>query len=436
MKSVVITPRWGCVAKASILSAALAVLAACSSYPGLTSRVAAAAAQGGKVTVTVWTSASGPYPQIQAKLARDLAAKYPEITVKLDYVDWTQIQAKLLVGVAGGSAPDMVLLPTRYAPAFIEQHLVVPVDHKALSLASDADIPKLFLPGVASALDFGSKFYFLPTELTWLGMYYNKDMLDAAGIGNIPDTWEEVGQIGSKFTRIGPKGVEQAGLTIGRWGPFTAFWFLSFIRSAGQDWIKDGQPNFSNPQCVAALQVYADLYNRYRAAVASFDGQENFEASKIAFMPGLSVALVDFRKRGKLPFELGVSEYPHLATGRPANIAYAWGYFVLASSKHQEEAWKVANEFTSPENAPYWFKTGSLFVPRGQEWVSDMPRTDSQLRTLMAGLSHATMELAHPKYDDIVREINRASDDMVLHGLGAASAMAELDSRLAKILRQ
>lgn len=389
-----------------------------------------------KVTITIWTSASGPYPQIQAKLARDFEAGHRDITIKLNYVDWTQIQTKLLTGLAAGVAPDLVLLPTRYAPAFIEQRLVVPIDYRALSLASEADIPKLFLPGVAGALDFAGKFYFLPTELTWLGMYYNQDLLDAAGIGEPPTTWEEIGQVGGKLTRIGPKGVEQAGLTIGRWGPFTAFWFLSFIRSAGQDWLRDGQPNFSHPRCVAALQVYADLYNRYRAAVASFDGQENFEAGKTAFIPGLSVALMDFRNRARLPFELGVSEYPHLASGRPANIAYAWGYFVLASSKNQAEAWKVANEFTSPQNAPYWFKTGSLFIPRGDDWVSQILRTDPQFRTLMSGLSNATMELAHPKYDDIVREINKASDDMVLRGLGVASALTELDSRLATILRR
>lgn len=396
----------------------------------------APASAASRVTVTVWTSATGPYPEIQAKLEKDFEAKHPSIDVKLEYIDWAQIQTKLLAGLAGGVTPDMVLLPTRYAPSFIEQGLLVPVDYKALGLSSQTDFAKLFLPGVAGALDFGGKFYFLPTELTWLGLYYNKSMLDTAGIAKVPNTWEEVGQLGGKLTRIGPGGVERAGLALCRWGPFTGFWFLSMMRSLGEDWLKDGKPNFSSPRSVAALQVFADLYNRYRAAIPEFESQENFEAGKIGFIAGLSMALAGLREAIHDSFELRVAEYPHLASGRPANIAYAWGYFVLANSKHQAEAWKVAYEFTSPENAPFWYKTGSLFVPRGDKWVAEMAQKDADMRTLLGGLSVATMELAHPRFDDIIREINVACNDIVLKGLGVASAMAELDARLTKILKR
>lgn len=374
------------------------------------------------------------YQKVQDTLLQDYQAANPDVKVTIQYLSWDEIQSKLLVSIAGGVVPDIVMLPTRYAPSFIENGVVSPVDYRAFGLTSAADIPKLFMPGMAGALMYKDRFYFVPTELTGLGLYYNRDMLETRGIGEIPSTWEELGTVAGKLTRMGAQGVEQAGLSFLNWGPFTGFWFLSFLRSAGTDWIEDGRPAFSSPKAVQALQVFADLYHKYKAANPNF-GIENFNAGKVGFIPGLTVALFDFRNTG-LPFDLGVAPYPHLASGRPASIAYAWGYYVTSGSKNQTAAWKLIDFMTSEKHAPTWLSEAKVFIPRGTTWFADLARQDRQLGTLLAGLQSASMELAHPMYDEIMNAINVACQNIIAKGLGVAVAANELDTAITQILKK
>lgn len=387
-----------------------------------------------RTQLTILSLGGAGYQKVQDSLLDAYKAANPDVKVTINYLGWTEIQSKVLASIAGGVIPDIVMLPTRYAPSFIEQGLLSPLDYRAFGLSSEADIPKIFTPGTAGALTYKGQFYFVPCELTCLALYYNQDLLEKSGITQVPSTWEEIGAISGKLTRLGPEGIQQAALSFIRSGPFTGFWFLSFIRSAGTDWIQDGRPAFSSPTAVKALQVFADLYHKYRAAHPAF-GAGNFNQGKLAFLPGLSVAIFDFR-RGPLPFGLGVAPYPHLASGRPANIAYAWGYYVMSLSKNQDAAWKLVNFLTSPENAPIWMSEAKLFVPRGTTWVAELVRSDPQLRTILAGFSSATMELAHPQYDDIIKAINDASQNMIEKGLGVSLVMSELDATITQILHR
>ncbi|MGE5483088.1 MAG: extracellular solute-binding protein, partial [Bacteroidota bacterium] len=52
------------------------------------------------------------YQKVQDTLLQDYQAANPDVKVTIQYLSWDEIQSKLLVSIAGGVVPDIVMLPT------------------------------------------------------------------------------------------------------------------------------------------------------------------------------------------------------------------------------------------------------------------------------------------------------------------------------------
>ena len=115
---------------------------------------AAAHAETVRMTVSYYSAATGPYFEKQAAEFHKLN---PGIDVKIDVVNWDNLLQQLRTDIAGGTAPDLSIIGTRWLLDFVKDDLAEPLDGYMDAAARARFIPPFLQPGT-----IGGKVYGLP----------------------------------------------------------------------------------------------------------------------------------------------------------------------------------------------------------------------------------------------------------------------------------
>ena len=146
---------------------------------------AAAPAPAGKVEVTM---IAAEYGGETAAWWADFVAKFnaanPEINLTVDVVSWNDIYTVVNTRVANGQAPD--LLNIDVFADFVADDLLLPAE----DWVSEETYAKFFPSFLAESVVDGVV-WAVPDLASARALYYNKDILDAAGVA-VPTTWEEL----------------------------------------------------------------------------------------------------------------------------------------------------------------------------------------------------------------------------------------------------
>ena len=136
-----------------------------------------------------------------------------------------------------------------------------------------------FVPGVVAASTYKDKLYGLQPVTNTIGLFYNKDILAAAGV-KPPTTWAEFRAAAKKLT----KG-KQYGVAFSAPANYEGTWqFLPFMWSNGGD-----EKNIATPETAAALQLWVDLLKDGSASKSVLnwtqaDVNDQFKAGNAAMM--------------------------------------------------------------------------------------------------------------------------------------------------------
>lgn len=199
------------------------------------------------------------------------------------------------------------------------------------------------------------KIWGLPFAVDTLALFYNKDMLDKAGVGTPPKTWDEFLNDVIAITKISADNkIIQAGAGIGGSANVTrAFDILSVLMMQGGATmaLEDGTPEFhAIPQNYSqeigpgeqALRFYTDFGNTTKKG---YTWNKTMPVSLDAFTRGIeafffgysyNIPLVEARAP-KLNYS--VVPIPQLNPEAPVNVANYWVETVSKKSAHQNEAW-------------------------------------------------------------------------------------------------
>ncbi len=119
------------------------------------------------------------------KLAADFSEQNPGIKVEVTLLPWADIDSEVTRMVKAGKAPDVALMGS-YSD-FAARGELYPAD-ELLSITAEAN----FLQPLADAGSVGSTLYGLPFVASSRLMFYNKGLLDKAGVKTPPKTWSEL----------------------------------------------------------------------------------------------------------------------------------------------------------------------------------------------------------------------------------------------------
>ncbi|HEY9738629.1 MAG TPA: ABC transporter substrate-binding protein [Trichocoleus sp.] len=271
----------------------------------LSSCQSSTSSQPDKVHLTLWQGIS---PPANREVFQELVAKFnqthPDIEVESLYVGQPDQQIpKILTAIVGGAAPDILWYVPQLTGQLVELEAIQPLDDwLAQSPLRDQIDPALF-----ETMRLEGKLWSIPFATNNAALFYRPSLFQAAGISQLPQTWEELRQVARQLTRDtnGDGRADQHAmvLSLGK-GEWAVFAWLPFVYSAG-GWIsRADQPDLVNEGAIAALQLGQDLVQDGSAVLSAPErGYEtdSFIAGKVAMqvtgpwnLPQMQSAGIDF----------------------------------------------------------------------------------------------------------------------------------------------
>src|SRR5690606_26066235 len=152
------------------------------------------AASAAPVKITFWHALGGEHGEIIADLVAEFNASQDEVLVDAQYQgNYGTLMQKLMAAVAAGDPPTLTGSYNNWTSVFIDADAITPmarfVNDAQVGLSDDelAD----FFPAFLEANTWDGGLYSLPFNKSVQVLYYNKDLLDQAGVG-VPRTMDEL----------------------------------------------------------------------------------------------------------------------------------------------------------------------------------------------------------------------------------------------------
>lgn len=247
------------------------------------------------VTVRLWD------PQVAAAYRESFdafSAEHPDIEVRVNTVAYSTYFDTLRTDVAGGSADDIFWISNAYFAGYADNGRLL-------------DIGKLLGPNAVRAWEPSVVNQFTRNGTLWgvpqltdagIAVYFNADLLDAAGVGlaELPMLRWSNGPDDTLRPLLARLTVDEAGRTaatpgfdanrIRQWGYNAANdlqgIYLNYIGSAGGIFAIGDRFAFNNPQSVEAFEYLVRLINDDHVAPPASDTNNNGDFSRNAFLQG------------------------------------------------------------------------------------------------------------------------------------------------------
>jgi multiple sugar transport system substrate-binding protein len=194
------------------------------------------------------------------------------VTIEREVVPGPQLIAKVLQQASSRTLPDVLMLDNPDLQQIAETGALAPITDFGLSADG-------FQEGVKSASTFEGKVYGLQPVTNSIGLFYNVDVLNQAGI-TPPKTWDELKTAAKALTQG-----QRYGVAFSAVADYEGAWqFLPFMWTNGGD-----EANIASPQTAEALQLWVDLVSSGSASRSvvnwtQADVREQFAAGNAAMM--------------------------------------------------------------------------------------------------------------------------------------------------------
>ncbi len=317
----------------------------------------------------------------EIEFARQVVAEWNQDTTRIP-VDFQPVPAGqsseeiILAAIVGKTTPDVY---SNIWPGVIEQYreagAVIPFDQfRDFDSVLTSRLPTGLIKGFRSLDD---QFYQFPWKGNPLMLFYNAGLLDKAGIGNLPATYEEFLSLGPRVT-IDLNGDEHPdqwllapNILSEWWQRFFDFYTFSIAATGGETLISNSSPQLDRPETFQVMSFFRQGFSAGYFPRSIF--QEGFFLKgKVAFHvsgPWMVSHLERYKTEDlhygitTLPLPAESSEPVH-TYGDPKCIV------IFSTTHHPEQAWEFVKFFTSKANDRRLLEVTSQ-LPLRRNLVSD-----------------------------------------------------------------
>lgn len=343
---------------------------------------------------SVWNDESDIKPLINA-----YRSLHPNVSIKYNKYRFDEYENKLLEAMAEDRGPDVfsihntwvkkyqsrltpspasVSLPVKYMTGTVKKEEVV--EFRATKLLNANDVEKTFLDVVAGDVvlyqnigdektpNFVKKVYGLPLSVDTLVLYYNRDLLNNAGIITPPETWTEFSEQVKKITKIDKDTGEiiLSGAAIGAAdNVLRSFDILSLLMMqnlapmvdsrgrAAFDKTPNQYPDIKIPPALGALDFYVQfaspLYEGYSWNSEMPNSLDAFIKGQTAFFFGYSYNREEIASKApKMNFK--IAPVPQVGDDQKVNYANYWVETVSNKTEQEAYAWDFIKFITDEKN--------------------------------------------------------------------------------------
>lgn len=369
-------------------------------------------------TVAEYSSKTGPYFQ---EVADAFQAENPDIKINIEVVPWDTLLQRLTTDVAGGSAPDISIIGTRWLLDFASQGVAEPIDAYLTPEFKGTFIDTFMAPSVIDGQIMG-----LPVAASARAMMVNMDLYEKAG-ATPPTNWTELYEASKKIAALpdtfafGLQGKEIE----------TDAYFYYALWTHGGDILKaDGTSGLDSPEALEAATLYKKMIDEglTQPSPTNYTREDVFNLFKQGkvgtiftfpmLIPQIKAEAPDLKYQ-IMPFPEGKAKATYGVTDT---------LMMFADSDAKEAAWKFI-EFAYKDEWREKFDMGEGFLPVTKN-VAALPHfsEDPDVAGFAAGLPYAKFAPTIANWEEIADVTVRTMQQIYLgevspeDGLKAAAA--------------
>ena len=324
----------------------------------------AALAEGETVTINFWhhySAQSAENETLMNVLIPAFEAENPGIKVNAVSHEWAELHDKVLVSANSNALPDVARCDIAWLPEFQKMGILVALDEE---MPNFAEVSGKLLDSAMSTAIINGHYYALALNTNSKIVFYNKAMLEAAGV-SIPATMEEWIEAVKKLSGENSKGQQVWG-----WNePALAGWNICpFIWSFGGALTNEDQTiatgYINGPATVKAVETFAELVKA--GAITGFN------AGDIPMTDGFGTGRYAMMLEGPWKSAELAGAYPDVAygtapipAGEGGSISVLGGEDIAMFNKpNKEAAWKFMQFMTGEYAETEMAKCGQIPVNR------------------------------------------------------------------------
>ncbi|WP_434669522.1 extracellular solute-binding protein [Klebsiella sp. B345] len=392
-----------------------------------------AAAAATQVNALFMTQAAYSENDIRAMTA-DFEKQNPDIKINLEFVPYEALHDKIVAARgAGANGYDVVLFDAIWPAEFSHFDLLQDV-----SARIPAEERQKVFPGAMNTVVYKGKTLGMPWILDTKYLYYNKAMLEKAGIKQVPTTWQ---QVLDDAKIIKDKGIVKYPL-VWSWSQAEALVcdYTTLVSGFGGQFYQNGKLDFSTPASLKAVTLMKSslddgLSNPASREYLEEDVRKAFSNGDAAFALNWTYMynMANDPKQSKVAGDVGIIPAPGDTPDKPGAVNGSMGLGIAKASQHPQQAWQYIQYLTSQ---PVQDKYAKLSLPVWKSSYQDPAVAKGQESLLAAADKSLNVMLSRPETADYSRLSNTLQQQLqaVLQGKTAPdAAMQAVDQSAARL---
>lgn len=367
-------------------------------------------------------------------MTSDFEKQHPDVKVNLEFVPYEALHDKIVAARgAGGNGYDVVLFDAIWPAEFSRFDLLQDVSSR---IAAD-EREKIF-PGAMNTVVYQGKTLGMPWILDTKYLYYNKAMLDKAGIKTPPASWQ---QVMDDAKVLKEKGIVKYPL-VWSWSQAEALVcdYTTLVSGFGGSFYQNGKLDFSTPASLKAVTLMKTSLDQGLSNPASREYLE--EDVRKAFSNGDAAFALNWTymynmandpKQSKVAGDVGIVPAPGDTPDKPGAVNGSMGLGIAKASQHPEEAWQYIHYLTSQ---PVQDKYAKLSLPVWKASYQDPAVAKGQESLIAAADKSLNVMLSRPETADYSRLSNTLQQQLqsVLQGKATPDvALKAVDTSAARL---
>ena len=313
----------------------------------------------GKITLKMWCIAteSDSNRKSYENAIKDMAAKYPDITLEWDAIENEAYKTKIKTAVSGDNMPDIFFTwSCAFLGDFVSAGKVYCLDEAYKDFASK--LPEKMCKNTT----YDGKKYGVPLTMNIVGLFANMELLKKAGYDEIPGTYEEFIKC---CDALKAQGIIPFGCAGKETWCVTEYLESVIEKSCGAQVLDDifmGRASWDNADVAKAVDTFQSMvtkgyFDPDGAALKNDVVKTNFMAGKYAFYMNGTWNCADFSNDANFKDKVKVAEFP-VINGDKAKL----GQLIGGPSDTLAVAKSSKNAATA---AKYTFELGQLICKYG-----------------------------------------------------------------------
>jgi multiple sugar transport system substrate-binding protein len=379
----------------------------------------------------IWNKNQEPFTQ---EIIAAFETTHPNIKVNVEVAPYQQYMTKLETSATGGSAPDIFWMNGDSAVKYARGNALMPLDENVKN--DNYDLSQ-YSSALIDLYTVDGQLYGIPKDWDTIGLWYNTEMFDAAGISYPDETWnwEKLRETAKALTDA-DKGV---------WGLTAACtdqqgFYNTIFQSGGFVLSEDKTTSgFDDPNTIKGIECWVDILNDGSSPslqqMTETKPADLFASGKVAMVYAGSWMGSKFANSEVLNGNFNVAPLPKMAN--QGNVIHGLANVVYAQTQHPEEAWAFVKFLGGKEANEIQAKSGMIipaYKPALEIYLNSNP--DLNLEVFTDAADYATM---YPCSSDSAKWIQVQNDYMkkVWAGeMSAEDACKEVAKQMNEILAE